>query len=350
MTALPLSATIARQPVLRRWLALHTAACAIILAAVALIQGGTPAAAGALCLLLLTTAAVTLVVPSTTFTLHSMPVILSVDMAVAIVILAPSGGPAMLAAVYLGVLIPFVTQSRAATAGYLGFTTALLIAAVAIGGATTTTVVVAITVVPVMWGLGGFVRVVWEHAGEQERELDRLSRLDPLTGLRNRRALDERLAYELARHTETARVMSVVVLDLNGFKAVNDDLGHAAGDEVLCAVAGALQGAVRDQDTVGRQGGDEFCVIAPETGPDEAEVLTGKIRAALAGIDTSGVEIGAALGAATFPDDATGAEALIAIADARQRADKPTPRACDDGDATRWRAAPRRTAPGRSRA
>ncbi|MBJ7518977.1 MAG: GGDEF domain-containing protein [Solirubrobacteraceae bacterium] len=350
MTPLPLSATIARQPILRRWLALHTAACGVILAAVALVQGGSLTAAGVLLVLLLATSVFALVVPSTTFTLHVAPVILGVDMAVAIVVLAPSGAPAMLAAVYLGVLIPFVTQSRAATAAYLGLTTVMLLAAVAIGGATTTTAIVAITVLPVMWGLGGFVRVVWEQAGEQERELDRLSRLDPLTGLRNRRALDERLTYELARHTETARAMSVVVLDLNGFKAVNDDLGHQAGDDLLCAVADALEGAVRDQDTVGRQGGDEFCVIAPETGPEEARVLTGKIRAALAAVEADGAGIGAALGAATFPDDATGAEALIAVADARQRADKPSPRACDDGDATRWRAAPRRTARGRSRA
>lgn len=331
-----LSAVIARRPELRRWLALHTAASGVILLAVALVQGQSATAALGLCALMLTTAGIALAVPATTRSLHVAPVLLALDMGIATVVLAPNGGPAMLAAVYCGVLIPFAMQSRRATVAHLAFTTVVLFAAVLVGGATTVTVLVGVTVLPVMWGLGGFVTFVWEQAEVQERELERLSRRDPLTGLSNRRGLDERLAYELARHAESNRRLTVVMLDLNGFKAINDALGHAAGDELLCTAADTLRTVVRDQDTVGRQGGDEFCVLAPETCPEAAKTVVQKIRAMLAGAG-----VAAAVGAATFPDDARDAESLITVADARQRADKPLAPARAEVVATRSPAAPR---------
>ncbi|MGK2938601.1 MAG: diguanylate cyclase [Solirubrobacteraceae bacterium] len=313
-----LSAVIARRPELRKWFALHAAASGLILLAVALVQGESATVALGLCALMFATAAIALAVPATTRSLHVAPVLLALDMGIAIIALAPNGAPATLTAVYCGVLIPFTMQSRGATAAHLAFATVVLFVSVLLGGATTVTVIVVITALPVMWGLGGFAAFVWEQAEVQELELERLSRRDPLTGLSNRRGLDERLTYELARHADTDRPMSIVMLDLNGFKAINDDLGHAAGDELLCAAADVLRTAVRDQDTVGRQGGDEFCVVAPETGPEAAKTVALKIRAALAGAG-----VAAAVGAATFPDDALDAESLITVADARQRADKP---------------------------
>ncbi len=340
-----LSAVIARRPELRRWLALHTAASGLILLVVALVQGQSGTAALGLCALMFATAGIALAVPATTRSLHVAPVLLALDMGIAIVVLAPNGGPAMLAAVYCGVLIPFAMQSRRATVAHLAFTTVVLSTAVLVGGATTVTAIVGVTVLPVMWGLGGFVTGVWEQAEAQERELERLSRRDPLTGLSNRRGLDERLAYELARHAESNRRLTVVMLDLNGFKAINDALGHAAGDELLCTAADTLRTVVRDQDTVGRQGGDEFCVLAPETGPEAAETVVQKIRAMLAGAG-----VAAAVGAATFPDDARDAESLITVADARQRADKPLAPAHAEVVATRSSAALPQTARGRSRA
>ena len=81
-----------------------------------------------------------------------------------------------------------------------------------------------------------------------ERERDAMRRFalrDPLTGLANRRPLDERLGYEIARHTRHGEAFTVVALDLDGFKAVNDRFGHDAGDELLCEAAAALVGAVR---------------------------------------------------------------------------------------------------------
>jgi len=151
-----------------------------------------------------------------------------------------------------------------------------------------------------------------------ERERDAMRRFalrDPLTGLANRRALDERLGYEIARHTRHGESFAVLALDLDGFKAVNDRFGHDAGDEVLCETARALVGAVRAQDTVVRLGGDEFVVLAPQTGEASAEYLVERVREALASV-TAGVNgLSASIGTAAFPADATTPEMLLAAAD-----------------------------------
>jgi diguanylate cyclase (GGDEF)-like protein len=151
-----------------------------------------------------------------------------------------------------------------------------------------------------------------------ERERDAMRRFalrDPLTGLANRRALDERLGYEIARHLRQREAFAVVALDLDGFKAVNDRFGHDAGDELLCEAAGALTGAVRAQDTVVRLGGDEFCVLAPQTDAPHAEHLVERIRASLAGV-TAGVSgLSASVGTAIFPTDGTTSDDLLAAAD-----------------------------------
>ena len=150
----------------------------------------------------------------------------------------------------------------------------------------------------------------------RERRLEELSRRDPLTGLGNARLLRERIAYEVGRHARHQRPLAVLVLDLDGFKSVNDRFGHAAGDEVLVEVGAAIARTVRDQDTVVRQGGDEFCVLAPETGPEEAEILIGRLRDAV-GSAVSGLSgLSASFGAAVFPADGETAAELLDAADA----------------------------------
>jgi diguanylate cyclase (GGDEF)-like protein len=152
---------------------------------------------------------------------------------------------------------------------------------------------------------------------ERERDAMRRSALrDPLTGLGNRRMLDERLRYELTRHARHRQRLTVLVFDLDGFKAINDRFGHDAGDEVLQEVAAALAEVVRAQDTVVRLGGDEFCLLAPQTDREGAARLTARVQRALAGLGSGVAGVSASVGAAVFPDDGEQADRLLAVADA----------------------------------
>ena len=153
---------------------------------------------------------------------------------------------------------------------------------------------------------------------EHERDALRSVALsDPLTGVANRRVLLSRAEYEIARHTRARHSFALVMLDLDGFKLLNDRFGHAAGDELLCDVATALSRAMRAQDTVARIGGDEFCVLAPETdGPHTvplARRIAQTVRDATSGIET----LSASVGVAVFPDDGDSASALLQAADER---------------------------------
>jgi diguanylate cyclase (GGDEF)-like protein len=153
-------------------------------------------------------------------------------------------------------------------------------------------------------------------AARREEGLRVLTQRDALTGLGNRRMLEERLEYEIVRHRRHGRRFAVFALDLDGFKGVNDRFGHQAGDEILREVSRALARAVRDQDTLVRVGGDEFCVLAPEADYADAERLARRLRAAVArsvsGVGTMSVSAGYAV----FPDEGTSPEHLLARADA----------------------------------
>jgi diguanylate cyclase (GGDEF)-like protein len=153
---------------------------------------------------------------------------------------------------------------------------------------------------------------------ERERDALRASALsDPLTGVANRRALLARIEYEIARHGRSRRSFAVLMLDLDGFKLLNDRFGHPAGDDLLRDVAGALARAVRDQDTVARVGGDEFCVLAPETDHAGAKRLVGRVQAAVAQVVAGVDALGAGIGAALFPHDGTTPAGLLEAADQR---------------------------------
>ncbi|GIE47470.1 hypothetical protein Ani05nite_10040 [Amorphoplanes nipponensis] len=139
-------------------------------------------------------------------------------------------------------------------------------------------------------------------------------RHDDLTGLLNRSGLEE----EAARHG--GRAMAVLLIDLNGFKSVNDTLGHAAGDQVLQEVAGRLSAELRPGDVAGRLGGDEFVVVLAGTGAREAGDVAARLADAVSRpvrIGDRTVQVGASIGASARPADSDRAfPALIAEADA----------------------------------
>ncbi len=113
----------------------------------------------------------------------------------------------------------------------------------------------------------------------KNRELDRLSVTDPLTGLPNRLALDRVLEDEAARGQRHGRTFSVIIGDIDHFKRINDIHGHAVGDTALREAAATLAASVRGTDTAGRFGGEEFLVVCPETDAAGAEILAENLRA-----------------------------------------------------------------------
>jgi diguanylate cyclase (GGDEF)-like protein len=140
---------------------------------------------------------------------------------------------------------------------------------------------------------------------------------DPLTHIANRRGLLVWADYEIARHTRARHSFALVMLDLDGFKLLNDRFGHAAGDDLLRDVATALKRSMRAQDTVARIGGDEFCVLAPETDEHGTGRLAARVANAVREV-TAGVEtVQGSLGIAIFPGDGVNAAELMQAADQR---------------------------------
>jgi diguanylate cyclase (GGDEF)-like protein len=155
--------------------------------------------------------------------------------------------------------------------------------------------------------------------------LSRAAGRDTLTGLANRRTLEEAIRNAIARAERGLGMPSAVVVDLDGFKAVNDQLGHQAGDALLRAVADRLTGTARTVDTVSRLGGDEFVVLLEHTGGAGATAALRRLRTSLEELfaepDTTTPTVSAALGIATYrPGDSVAS--LLARADAEMYADK----------------------------
>jgi diguanylate cyclase (GGDEF)-like protein len=159
---------------------------------------------------------------------------------------------------------------------------------------------------------------------ERKRADDRMRFManhDPLTGLANRALLNDRLTQAALQARRNDRWLTVAFIDLDGFKAVNDTLGHEAGDQLLKIVAERIVHCVRATDTVARMGGDEFVVLLADQ-PKSADAVAAtlaKIAAAVARrvrLGGRSVAVTSSIGAATYPDDGTDAAALLAVADA----------------------------------
>jgi diguanylate cyclase (GGDEF)-like protein len=154
----------------------------------------------------------------------------------------------------------------------------------------------------------------------------RLSVVDGLTGVGNYRALMTRLQHETGRHARRNREFALLTLDLDEFKVVNETNGHLVGDALLAIVGSLLDVKVRNEDGVYRQGGDEFSVIAPETGREEAAMLGRRIEQALRGVRSGEVRVSASIGTAVFPHDGSDPAELLDAADLDLRSRKAEPR------------------------
>lgn len=160
----------------------------------------------------------------------------------------------------------------------------------------------------------------WLAHRRQSAEAEQLLLTDDLTKMRNARYLREALISEIKRARRYNSQVSVLFLDLDNFKRVNDEHGHLVGSHVLVEAAGVILGGVRNTDTVARYGGDEFVVLLPETTPERAEQVAERIRAALAAQTFTGgrrlsLRVTASFGVASFPAHAQSPQQLIAAAD-----------------------------------
>ena len=151
---------------------------------------------------------------------------------------------------------------------------------------------------------------------EKSEELERLSTTDGLTSLFNRRYLMELLAAEQRRCQRLKHPFAIVMMDVDHFKSYNDEFGHPAGDKVLAKVSELLQESVREVDSVGRYGGEEFLILMPESGEGEAAALAERVRRRIAEVKFPHRRVTVSLGVAQYPMHGESVDAVIAAADA----------------------------------
>ncbi len=163
------------------------------------------------------------------------------------------------------------------------------------------------------------VRLLHESARSHAKALEALALNDPLTGLANRRLFAERISMAMVHARRNKAAMAVVYLDLDGFKMINATHGHGAGDALLKSVAARLTATVREEDTVARQGGDEFMVaLWHVSGPDDAAAVAQKVIEAVARpyeIDGHAVTVTASAGVALYPAHGETGDELTGSAD-----------------------------------
>lgn len=172
----------------------------------------------------------------------------------------------------------------------------------------------------ILLGIGA---VISAGVVRRTRRLQWLSARDRLTGLLNRSVFDDLLLDEAARARRTARPLSVVMIDIDHFKDVNDTCGHLAGDDAIRIVADAIRRVVRQRETLARYGGDEFVLLFPETPPAIALTRAEEIRAAVAETPLSlkgrepHLHVTVSIGVASLPADGMEGDEVLARADAR---------------------------------
>ena len=154
---------------------------------------------------------------------------------------------------------------------------------------------------------------------QRQHKLEFLANHDPLTGLPNRILLADRMERAISRAERSSGLFAVCYLDLDGFRPVNNRLGHAAGDHLLCEIAKRLQRVVRNNDTVARVGGDEFVIVLGEmNSPDDCKVILDRLLEDVrqpVNIGTETACVTTSIGVAIYPHGANDSESLLKLAD-----------------------------------
>ena len=198
----------------------------------------------------------------------------------------------------------------------LAIAAAVAIVSVGITGATGVVLIINGLTHLLMYGYAALLTSNWE---QERRRLMRMSRIDGLTGLRNLRALQEQLPTWLGPAARTGRRMAVMMVDVDGFKEVNDHLGHGVGNELLKELANLLRFAVRVGDEPYRFGGDEFVLLLSDADGDGAGIVATRIQEIYASMGQTlrgtDVQISFSIGIAVFPDDGATPEVLLGRAD-----------------------------------
>ena len=164
-------------------------------------------------------------------------------------------------------------------------------------------------------------RIELKHLVHREAQARVFGCHDELTGLANRRLLKDRLTQAMAQATRENLSIALVLLDLDDFKSINDELGHPVGDQVLRIVAARLIAATRGADTACRYGGDEFVVMLPQVDDNRmADAVASKLRVAITApiaVDNCEILLTASAGCVFYPEDGTTCAELIEVADRR---------------------------------
>lgn len=160
---------------------------------------------------------------------------------------------------------------------------------------------------------------------ETKRNLHQASLSDPLTGLYNRRFLEQQIHRLLSRSNRTGEGFGLIFMDVNNFKQINDTFGHALGDLVLARMAAALTDECRESDVLCRYGGDEFVVLFDYSSSRGAEQFSLRLQEAVGTLiipEVSGWRCSVSAGCASYPDDGADWEALMDVADRRMYSQK----------------------------
>jgi diguanylate cyclase (GGDEF)-like protein len=248
--------------------------------------------------------------------LHLVPALATVEVGFSVWALGPHGNVVSWFYVFVVVFAALAFRERAAVSAHVVFASVALAAPIAYAPESArdnlVRTMVALPTLAVAAAVVVFLRERLELGNDAMR---RVAERDPLTGVGNYRTLYERLDYEIARHGRHNRRFALALLDLDGFKQVNETHGHLAGDRLLRDVGRVLVETVRGQDTVARQGGDEFSVLAPESGPVDALALSRRLQRSLRRVRVGDVPLTTSIGYAVFPEHGTTPDALLAHAD-----------------------------------